>query len=203
MTDISPVHHNSPSVSSHRTLSRTQPRPTMSAAILHSAEHCSEDENIVASLPPSPTTSDPRRGADQPALSQPTGDPTFDPIPTTAMSSNEARVSLPSLEGSGGEPKSRPVTGAQKSVASVPISAAGNAECYSSEDMDRTALEDVQVKAPPSRQRGLSSEYCVFVVSFLSLSHADGRDDRHPCLVGSLSTQRALFPSFLSCQPRR
>jgi hypothetical protein len=151
MTDISPVHHNSPSVSSHRTLSRTQPRPTMSAAILHSAEHCSEDENIVASLPPSPTTSDPRRGADQPALSQPTGDPTFDPIPTTAMSSNEVRVSSPSLEGSDGEPKSRPVTRGE-SIASMPRSAAGDAECYFSEDVDRTMLEDVQVKAPPSRE---------------------------------------------------
>jgi hypothetical protein len=69
----------------------------------------------------------------------------------TVVSSNEARVSLPSREGSGGEPKSRPVTGAhEECVISVPISATGNAVCYSSEDMDRTVLEDVQVKTSPS-----------------------------------------------------
>ena len=150
MTDILPVHHDSPSVSSHCTFSCTQPRPTMSVTILHSAEHCGEDENIVAFLPPSPTMADPRRGADQPALSQPAGDPTFDPIPTTALSSNEVRVSLPSLEGSDSEPKSRPVT-RRESIVSMPRSAVGDSECYFSEDMDRTMLEDVQVKAPPSR----------------------------------------------------
>ena len=70
------------------------------------------------------------------------------------MSSNEARVSLPIPEGGGGEPRSRPVTGThEECIVSVPISAAGNAGSYSSEDMDRTVLEDVQVKTPPSNDR--------------------------------------------------
>jgi hypothetical protein len=71
----------------------------------------------------------------------------------TAVSSNEARVSLPSHEGSGEEPRSSPVTGAEECIVSVPISATGNTGCYSSEDMDRTALEGVEVKTPPSDDR--------------------------------------------------
>ena len=63
--------------------------------------------------------------------------------PLTAVSSNEARVSLPSREGGGREPRSRPFTGAhEECIVSVPISAAGNPGCYSSEDMDGTVLED-------------------------------------------------------------
>ena len=74
----------------------------------------------------------------------------------TAVSSDEARVSLPSREGSSGEHSSRPVTGAREEcVVSVPISAAGNAVRYSSEDIDRTVFEDVQVKAPPSNDRSI------------------------------------------------
>ena len=122
-------------------------------------------------MPPSPTTVDPRRGGDLAALSQP-GDgqqqaarpmtmgatniafpSTFDPIPTTAMSSNEVRVSLPTHEGSDGEHTSRPVTRVcGESIASVPRSTAGDAECYLSEDMNRTVLENVQAKAPPLRE---------------------------------------------------
>ena len=68
----------------------------------------------------------------------------------TVMSSNEARVSLLSHEGSGGEPRSRPVTGVPKDcIVSVPISAAGNAGCYSSDRMDRTVFEGMEVRTPP------------------------------------------------------
>ena len=72
----------------------------------------------------------------------------------TALSSNEARVSLPSLEDSGGEPGSRSAKGAhEECIISIPISDAGNAGCYSSGDMDRALLEDVQVKTQPSDNR--------------------------------------------------
>ena len=70
---ISTVHHDPPclSVAFSGTCSRAQPSPTMSAALLPSVERCSEDKNIFSFPPPSPTTADPRRGADQPAPSQP------------------------------------------------------------------------------------------------------------------------------------
>ena len=144
----------------------------MSTAILYTAEHYSEDENIFAFLPPSPATADPRRGADRPAVAQPAGDSqqqcvrptttvatnisfpsiTLDLIPTTAMSSNEVRESLPSREGSDIEPGSRPITRVRgESIVSMSRRTAGDAELYASEDMDRPVLEDVQVKAPPSR----------------------------------------------------
>ena len=120
-----------PPIAISDTLSRIQPHPMMPATIFHSAEHYSEDENIFALLPPSPITADPRQGSDHPGLSQ-VGDsqqqgtrtttfaaniasssPTFDPIPTTAVSSNGVRVSL----------------------------------CLISENMDKTVLEDMQIKA--------------------------------------------------------
>ena len=144
----------------------------MSAAILHSAEHYSEDENIFAFLPPSLTTAGPRRAADQPAHSQP-GDsqqqcalptttvaaniaflsPTLEPIPTTAVSSNDVRAHLHGREDSDSEPRSRPVTGAGgESIVSVPRSTAGGAACKFSEDVDKTVLEDTRVRAPSSRE---------------------------------------------------
>jgi hypothetical protein len=104
-----------------------------------------------------------------------------------AVSSNEVRVSLSSHAGSGGEPRSRPVTEAQECIVSVPISDAGNAGCYSSEDMDRSVLEDLQVKAPPSNDRSIGSIKLVvfFLFAFLSLSRVEkgatiGSDQRHP-----------------------
>jgi hypothetical protein len=156
------------------TFSRAQPRLTMSAAIFHSAEHNSEynkeseDENTFAFMPPSPTTVDPRRGGDLAALSQrgngqqqgacPAANitfpsPTFNPSLTTAVPSNEVRVSLSSGEGSDGEPRSRPVTRVRgESIVGVQRGTAGDAEYDFSEDMDRTVLEDVQAKAPPLRE---------------------------------------------------
>ena len=140
-------------------------------AILHSAEHDTEHETIFAFLPPSPTT-DLGRGADKPVLSQP-GDgqqqgarptttvaaniafpsSTFDSIPTTAVSPNEVRVSRPVREGSDCEPRSRTVTRVHgDSIVGGSRSAAGDAECNFSDDMDRTVLKDVQIKAPPSRE---------------------------------------------------
>lgn len=72
-------------------------------------------------------------------------------VTPTAVSSSESRVNLPCYEGSNGEPRSRPVTGAhEECIVSVPRGDARGAGCYSSEDMDRTLLEDVQVKTPPS-----------------------------------------------------
>ena len=162
------------------TFSLAQPRPTMSAAIFPSAEHNSEcneesgDENIFGFMPPSPTTVDQTKGGDLAGLSQP-GDgqqqvtcprttvaaniafpSPIDPIPTTAVSSNEVRVSLPPHEDSDGEHRSRPDTRVPgESIISVPRSTAGDAERYFSEDMDRTVLEDVQAKAPPLRERSI------------------------------------------------
>ena len=71
-----------------------------------------------------------------------------------AVSSNEAKASLLSHEGNGGELNSRPVTSAhEECIVGVAISTAGNAGCCSSEDMDsRTVLEDVQVGTPPSNE---------------------------------------------------
>jgi hypothetical protein len=146
----------------------------MSVVIFHSAEHNSEyneeseDENTFAFMPPSPTRGDPRRGEDLAALFQPGNgqqqcarpaaiiafpSPTFNPSLTTAVSSNEVRVSLSSGEGSDGEPRSRPVTSVRgECIIGVPRSTAGDSECYFSDDMDRSGLEDVQAKAPPSRE---------------------------------------------------
>ena len=163
------------------TFSLAQPRPTMSAAIFLNAEHNSEcneesgDEKMFGFMPPSPTTVDRTKGGDIAGLYQP-GDgqqqvtrptttvatniafpsPTFDPIPTTAVSSNEVRVTLPAHEDSDGEHRSRPDTRVPgESIVSVPRSTAGDAECYFSEDMDRTVFEDVQAKAPPLRERSI------------------------------------------------
>lgn len=66
-------------------------------------------------------------------------------------------MSLPSRESSDGEPRSRPVTRARgESIVTAPISAAGNAECCFSEDMDKTMFEDMQVKSPPSIPESVS-----------------------------------------------
>jgi hypothetical protein len=82
-------------------------------------------------------------------------------VPTTAVSSvgarrpvssKEVRVNLPSSDG---EPRSRSVTKARgESIVSAPISAAGDAECCFSDDMDRSMLEEV--KAPPSIPESVS-----------------------------------------------
>ena len=109
----------------------------------------------ISASQPNPTTVDPRREAGLPALSQPAGDgqqqgarPT-----TTAVSSNEDGVSLLSLEGSDCEPRSWPIMRVRReSIVGVSRSDAGDAECYFSEDMDRNVLEDVHVRAPPSRE---------------------------------------------------
>lgn len=167
--------HLCPPVAFSDTFSHTQPHPTMSAAKFHSAELYSKDKNIFELLPPNLTAAGPRRGADQPALHQP-GDgqqqgacltmtaaaniafpsTTFDLIPTTAVSSNEVRVSLHSREDSDGERRSRPVTRVRgESIVSVSRSTAGDAEYYFSEDMDRNVLQDMQVKAPLSREESI------------------------------------------------
>ncbi|KAF8332167.1 hypothetical protein F5887DRAFT_1175202 [Amanita rubescens] len=80
-------------------------------------------------------------------------------------SSKEVRISLPNRElEDGSEPdfstRSIPVTrGRGESIVSAPISAAGNAECGFSDDMDRTMMEDVKVRSkgqPPSIPESMS-----------------------------------------------
>lgn len=75
-------------------------------------------------------------------------------IPVMAVSSNEARVSIPSRKVSNGAPGTSPVTGAHaESIVSVPISAAGDACCFS-EDMGSNVLED---KTPLSKDESIRS----------------------------------------------
>ena len=66
----------------------------MSLALLPSVELYSEDKNVFSFLPPSPTTADPRQGADQPPPSQPV---------TRGETRGESIVGLPRSTAGGAE----------------------------------------------------------------------------------------------------
>lgn len=112
----------------------------MSAKIFHGVERYdvldvekeknedSEHGNVSAFLPPSTTTADPRGGADKPALSQ--------PVPDDQQQGARSTTTA---------------------IVSVPRSAAGDPGHCFSKDMDRTVLEDEQIKTPPSKDESTGS----------------------------------------------